>query len=526
MAKSDLLRSIQRAIAQFQRAQAQHIPFDEWQDQHREQTTTRRSFLRGSAALVGAIATEPWTKLPLPSSKQTSIAPVLIVGAGIAGLTAAYRLTQAGVPVHVVEASDLVGGRMKSLPRALNTPMTVELGGEFIDTQHTCLLNLVQELGLTVSDIAAIQAKLPEVLFFAGKSVSIDTLLEEWGAIAPRLNRDRKAIASSPLGTALDASLQAIDQTSIMEYLESLDTPDTLKSLLEVAYTTEFGLDASEQSALNLLYMLGTNLDTIAVYGDSDERFNVNGGNDQVPKVLATKLSDVLETGMVLEALEEQPDGRYRVTLQSGLQTLERTYDRVVLALPFSVLRQVALRVDLPTVQRLAIDTLGYGANAKLITSYREKLWGTRYHCTAKVLSDLEFQCVWESAESLRTPGNVGLLTNFTGGKAGIAIGEGAIASHVKRLTDQLDQVFPGIREVQIPQKALRAIWLTNPYSGGSYSCYRPGQWSQFRGREGDRVGNLFFIGEHTSLRFQGMMEGACASGEQVATTILQELNL
>jgi monoamine oxidase len=109
-------------------------------------------------------------------------------------------------------------------------------------------------------------------------------------------------------------------------------------------------------------------------------------------------LADSIETGTVLESLSSLSDGRYRVALRSGSRTIERTYERILLTVPFSVLREIPLNVDLPPVKKLAINTLGYGTNSKLITGYREKVWRTRYGSTANVYTDLGFQNTWESS--------------------------------------------------------------------------------------------------------------------------------
>ncbi len=90
----------------------------------------------------------------------------------------------------------------------------------------------------------------------------------------------------------------------------------------------------------------------------------------------------------------------------------------------------------------------------------------------------------------------------------------------------QLEQVFPGISAVRLQGKANRAYWSGELYSQGSYACYLVGQWTQLYGSEGERVGNLFFAGEHTSLEYQGYMEGGCETGEAAALAILEDLGV
>ncbi|MBD2611073.1 MAG: FAD-dependent oxidoreductase [Nostoc sp. ZfuVER08] len=145
-----------------------------------------------------------------------------------------------------------------------------------------------------------------------------------------------------------------------------------------------------------------------SVYGESDERFTIRGGNDQVPRLLANYVANVLQTDTELEAIRILSDGRYRVSLRSGYRTFDRTYERILLTLPFTTLRLVQLDVDLPAFKKKAIAQLGYGTNAKLITAYQQRLWRTQYNSTGEVaarriLKDLGFRNISASQESINT---------------------------------------------------------------------------------------------------------------------------
>jgi len=90
----------------------------------------------------------------------------------------------------------------------------------------------------------------------------------------------------------------------------------------------------------------------------------------------------------------------------------------------------------------------------------------------------------------------------------------------------QLERVFPGISAARLKDNTVRAYWPGEQYSRGSYSCYLVGQWTRMYGVEGERVGNLFFAGEHCSQDYQGYMEGGCETGEAAASEILEDLRL
>ena len=158
-----------------------------------------------------------------------------------------------------------------------------------------------------------------------------------------------------------------------------------MRALLEVAYATEYGLEIGDQSSLNLLMMIDVKPEPFKVFGESDERFRVRGGNDSVTTALARGLGARVETNSVLEAVGL---GRGRPALAErrggGASSRVVPASHVVLALPFTLLRDVRIDVELPPVKRKAIAELGYGTNAKLMVGFSDRVWRTRHrHATA-----------------------------------------------------------------------------------------------------------------------------------------------
>ncbi|MEH2246778.1 flavin monoamine oxidase family protein [Nostoc sp.] len=521
MAKSALMASLQRAYKIARASIKTGIPTDEIVD-ILKQKTTRRRLLYGGLGLASALATATWHN-GRDSTAFATIPKVLVVGAGIAGLTAAYRLRQAGVPVDIIEARNRVGGRMRSLANAAGTGVTVELGGEFIDTDHTKLRSLAQELGLTIVDLLATDKGLvPETWYFQGRKIPELEIINYFIPLADKFEKDLVAIGDGDITYRSDNQAAfALDNTSIAEYLEQAQTNPILQQMLKISYTTEYGREAAEQSCLNLVFLIGTNTDIFSLYGESDERYTICGGNDQVPRLLANSLAYAIQTETELEAICIRPDGRYRVSLRSGYKTFDRTYERILLTLPFSTLRLVKLDVNLPAFKKKAIAQLGYGTNAKLITAYQQKLWRTKYNSTAATFTDTGFQNTWEP--SCYQKGPKGLITDFTGGEHGLSLGKGSAESQAEILLPQLNQIFPGIKNLR-QGEAIRAYWTGEQYTRASYSCYLVGQWTGISGAEQERVGNLFFAGEHCSPSYQGYMEGGCRTGEVAAVRILKDL--
>lgn len=524
MARFPLTRILRQAYTVTQISRKWGIPPAEVLGILNERRISRRRLLQGGLALAGATAATSFRRDGHRAVAQPGISPVLVVGAGIAGLTAAYRLKQAGVPVNIIEARNRVGGRIRSLPNVVGTGIRTELGGEYIDTAHVCMRGLAEELGFTVVDLfESFKGLIPETYFFEGRSIPIEEIIRDFAPAAQQIEADLESIENFESYAIPDPPTAALDRIPLSEYLERLPTTPTLRKLLDVAYVLWEGREIQEQSCINLLYNIGTEPGEFALYGESDERYQIQGGNDQVPRRLAELLADSIETGTALESLSQLSDGRYQVSLRSGGRSVERKYERILLALPFSVLRTITLNINLPPAKKLAIDTLGYGTNSKLFTGYQSRIWRDRYNSNCNVYTDLPFQSIREATPFAPSP--EGLVENYTGGRQGVALGTATPEFHAQRFVPQLEQVFPGISTQRLPG-AVRAYWTGEQYSRGSYSTYLVGQYTQLYGVQGERVGNLFFAGEHCSLEFWAFMEGGCETGETAASEILEDLGL
>jgi monoamine oxidase len=515
------------AIASRERPNGQSA--DERIDELIELAYTRRRFLRDSAAATAAVVVAGCApaEAPTPAS-QTPSGPVgpqapriAIVGAGVAGLNAAYKLQKAGLTATIYEGSSRTGGRMFTAKDLLADGLTTELGGEFIDSNHVEMLNLMTEFGLERLDTRApaVESLKAETYFINGRHYTHAQATRAFVPIAKRLFEDYDA-----LGEVVDYKTEGggskLDRQTITQYLDGIGVTGWMRELIDVAYVTEYGLESSEQSALNFLFLIGTgdleDPEAFALLGESDERYKVRGGNQQIVDELARRLAAQIRPLHRLEAIRTKGQA-YTLTFQNEGKPVEIDADVVVLTVPFSILRDVKMTVELPELKTRAIRELGYGANAKVLVGFRSRPW-EKLGYSGATYSDEMFQLAW--ANSLLQPGAAGGLTLYSGGKLAHDAGQDTAEVVAARLMRGIDRAYPGASRER-NGKVSRMHWPTFPWTKGSYSCYKPGQWTTIAGSEGLPVGNLFFAGEHCSYDFQGYMNGAAQSGADTARAVM-----
>jgi monoamine oxidase len=286
--------------------------------------------------------------------------------------------------------------------------------------------------------------------------------------------------------------------------------------LIEAATRAEFGVEPAEASALQLIALLPTvDGQRVEVLGESDEAFSVKGGSARLAEALAAKLAGHVELGRRLDRIEQAGAG-YRLVF-SPAALVEA--DFVIVALPTTPLRRVALEVDMPAKLRRFIDEVGPGANEKLIATFRRRVWRDANAFSREAWTDLGFSEVWDSAPEAERA--TAALTFFVGGRE-------AAGADAARFIGALERFVPGL-SAQAAGRNLRTDWTNDPLTGGAYTSLRPGQTTELgdqfwtAGRE-VRAGRVYFAGEHLSEEYYGYMNGAAETGRLAAAAIVKRL--
>ncbi len=478
---------------------------------------TRRRLLAGASAISAAALLD---QRALARAFRRDGARVAVVGAGLAGLSCAYRLHQRGIGCDLYEAhSSRVGGRCWTA-REFAAGQTAEHGGEFIDTVHHRIRALAKELGLTLDDLevaARKQAGLHPRLFLAGRPRRFADVYRDQHLLGERAHADARRIGSFRWDRAGRAA-RAFDEMSAAEWLD-LALPDRAAPLLRLAVeqfmAEEYGLDVDRLSAISMLMEFG------GLGPESDERFHVHGGNDQLAWGMAERLpAGTLHLDAPLAALRRQGHG-YALSFAGAP---DARADLVVLCLPFTALRRVDLDgAGLGARKRRCIEELGMGTNAKLLLQFRRHLsdydrWNGEFYD--------EHIDTWCS--STDEPGRPGMLTVFSGGRYGVAQrGNGPHApaprGRTREALTRIGRAVPGLASGW-DGDAWLDHWPSDPWTHGSYAAYEPGQFTRYWGFVGKPEGRILFGGEHTALSAQGFLEGAVRSGERCATEVARLL--
>ncbi len=527
MSRTPLFAAVTKALARSFHEQGLVAP--------QSSALTRRRLLRISAAAAGAAVLSPVLDWSAYAKPQPPKGPVAIIGGGVAGLTAAYRLQAAGATPIVFEASNRWGGRMFT-HYDFYKGMFCELGGEFVDTNHEDLQKLASELGVEMQKLAA-EGDGEDLYFFAGKFHTPKEMIDpttQKGAFAPiakRIAADADKLTDKDDNWTSYA--RKLDRKNLKDYLEQFrgKTDDWAIDVLDVAYNIEFGLETKDQSSLNMVDFITTDMSKpFSMFGESDEVFRIKGGSSALITALVAALEKKIEMkqGYALTSLDTK-GGQIVAGFDAPGGANSQSFDAMILALPFTKLRQVKglERLKLGSEKLKCIRELGYGQNAKVLQGTTSRVWqspdsGLPAPSNGTFYSDLGFQNLWDSSRA--QPGDAGIITNYLGIKAG--------AGDAKSATDAFHADLPKMSQKMAesldPAAIVSWFWSDYPYTLGSYASAKPGQYTTMLevAPEPALHDRLQFAGEHTSADFLGFMNGGVQSGNRASEALIDVMAL
>src|SRR5437773_12193600 len=318
MARNPLLSRFQTLFADFDEAERSGRSVAQIREERRLMALTRRDFLKVTGAAVGAAALAgPATALAATAMRgSTTQGRIAIIGGGIAGLNAALTLQDAGITSTVYEASGRVGGRMHSDTTSWLNGQTSERSAELIDSGHKAILGLASRFNLTRVDLLGAEPlHSTDTNYFFGHYY---TDAQAQADFNPVWNNVKKDVNAAGYPTLYSSSTQAgsdLDHMSIYDWIESRvpgGHSSPMGSLLDVAYNIEYGNVTTQQSSLNLVYLLGfsSNPGNFQIFGATDERYHIAGGNERLPEAIAAAMAQgTVQLNTSLTGIVRNADG-------------------------------------------------------------------------------------------------------------------------------------------------------------------------------------------------------------------------
>ncbi len=483
-------------------------------------TITRRNFVTSAVLTGAALSLRPTLALGEQLKRRGAARKIIVIGAGLAGLSAAYELMLAGHEVTVLEAQLRPGGRVCTFHAPFSDGLYAEVGAMHIPETHNLTLRYAQLFNLpldleppfTAASLSYVRGK--RIVVREGAKVEWPFVLSEedkkldMGAL---LDKYETAKAYEEIGDPAGpewsvSALKKYDEVSYRDFLNRNGASDDVFALATFGWDHLWGEGLETVSALTVLR------DT-ASWLKARNNFRIHGGNDLLPRAFAERLKDKIHYGAPVVRIE-QTDRDVRVFFQSGGARNSMTADRMICAIPFSVLRTLEISPPFSPDKRRAVNELPYFSGARISIQCRRKFWADE-GLNGSVFTDSPLGWVFDA--TLGQLGPRGILQCYAGGPNArriMALGEEKRIAFVK---DEMSRFYPTIGEYF--EGGVSKCWEEDPWERGASSWYKPGQMAELWPHVARPEGRIHFAGDHTSPYIR-WMQGALHSGNRVAAEI------
>ncbi len=472
---------------------------------------TRRDFIRGAGAAIAV------TSLNTTSFSQPANNSVIVLGAGLAGLAAAYELNRAGYQVTVIEARSRPGGRVTTYRDPFADGLYAEMGAEYVDASDEFDHRYCKEFGLKV-----MTAKLYDAIFVRGKKFKMAEFKQKnqtlpfegaqpgmlFGQEAPFTKKIRESIKNPE---QLPSDILQMDNLSVAEFLLQQGAPKDLLALYTYLNATEETARPEEMSALSLIkHHLSQ-----STFSEVQNEGRIFGGNDQLPKAFARHLSEKILYRRAVRKIAHNSNGA-EVWFEENGKVFSLRTPNLVIALPFKILRELEIEPAFSEQKMNCITTLGYGHVMKIAMQYKHRFWDKPESIGQRVFTDTHLRRIYHM--SIDQPGPRGILMSFTSAADAEYLGKLTEDERLKIALSEVTKLWPEAPEFW--EGGVTKYWNEDPWMKGSYSFVAKGQERNFLEIAAKPEGCVHFAGEHTS-RFRASMNGAIESGVRAAEQII-----
>ncbi len=443
---------------------------------------------------------------------------VNIIGAGMAGLAAAYDLHRAGWQVTLLEARNRVGGRVHTM-RGFSNGLVAEAGGEFIDKHHTRMLAFAKEFKLSLAEVGSWQGQTDDWGAYEGKAGQSNNI-NVWGFdLGNEFDNMWVALAElakqvpDPANPESAPNAKELDKRSSADWINVQAAHPLARLAFADHIRSEYTCEPEHFSLLDLarnaaLYYSAPNF--------HKPNYRIIGGNDQIPRAISSLLPDVRLDAEVT-SINNQPD-EVSVTYKKGdsFHTISSAF--AILATPLTTARLIEFNPPLPSAHQRMVNEISYGAVTKVMIEYRKRFWKDK-GWNGRLSTDQHIVQTWDATSHLE--GENGIITAYTGGAPGVKLSALSDEERTKLVISVIDKIFPGSSD--LIENTATIAWINEPFTRCSYMALAPGQVTAHWQTLTAPAGRLFFAGEHATI-YQGFMEGAVESGQRIAKNIMEIL--
>ena len=477
----------------------------------------RRDFLK-LGLLTSAAGVMPRSLAAQSSAPPAAPQRLLVIGAGLAGLVAAYELKKLGHAVTVLEAQRRAGGRVLTVREPFSDDLYAEAGAARIPDNHEITLRYVREFDLPLTPFYPATGS--RMYAFGGQRIRADVKGDfDLREVPLGLKPEERASGMWPLlekylGAALvelgdpgaidysSAIAKKYDAMTMAEYLRQQGASEAANDLLGWPWAS------AQDDRTSLLW----NLREIAYEAGEKTRSKILGGNDRLPRSFAAALKDDIHYGVAVVRLEQDAAGVRVVALRNGTHETFAA-DRLICTIPFPALRGIEVQPAFSAAKRRAIDELGYDTIVRTTLQCRTRYW-EREGFNGFGHSDTPQQ-IWHFTHD--QPGPRGLLVSFLAGGVGERVGALTAAEREEFVVTQMERAHPGL--VKNLEGLFVKVWHKDPWTKGALALPRAGQLTSICVGAEKPEGRIHFAGEHLS-NYSGWMQGALESGLRAVNEI------
>ena len=465
--------------------------------------SSRREFLALMAAAV--VPALPQVER---LQRRGPVRHVMVLGAGLAGLCAAYELQNLGHTVSVLEAQPRPGGRVRTLRDAFEPGLYTEAGAEGIPGVHDLTQHYARQFGLQLvpnavpgtrsfyhvrgQRIAPNDATVwPLDLTAAERTLGLAGLFRKY------LDEATQEALAAGFAQQPVRALRAWDPYTPGAWLHSRGASAAAAELITLGFGADFGSAASF-----LLHRLNARGATMS--------YRIEGGNDHLPKEFAKRV-DVRYGAPVVGVKQDDRGIEVYIRGAGGIETLSA--DRVVCAIPCPVIGGIFQDARLSNAKQQAIREQHYSRTVKVFLQARTRFW-LKEGFSGNVTTDLPIERL--TPDPGADPGARGALTAYPIGSYTSALERMTEEERVAAALEQAQQIFPELSKAF--EGGVAYCWGLDPWQRGSFALHTPGQIG-FIETLGTPEGRIHFAGEHTSA-WTGWMQGALESARRVVREI------